>query len=98
QKEIDLLKGSVADQKQGNNWFALTGVTSDGTEYYRVHHTNGVQWVTLRITFPRSKSKQYDEWVTRIDKEFVPFTKAEPVQPSEPTRVSPAPPAPQSPP
>ena len=73
QKEVDLLKGTVSDQKKGENWFALTGVTSDGTEYYRLHHTNGMQWVTLRITFPRSKAKQYDKWVTRIDKEFVPF-------------------------
>ena len=76
QKEIDLLKGTVTDQKKGNNWFALTGVTSDGTEYYRLHYTNGAQWVSLRITFPRNKAKKYDEWVTRIDKSFVPFAKA----------------------
>ena len=43
-KEIDLLKGTVTDQKKGDNWFALTGVTSDGTEYYRLHYTNGAQW------------------------------------------------------
>jgi hypothetical protein len=75
QKEIELLKGTVTDQKKGDNWFALTGVTSDGTEYYRLHYTNGAQWVSLRITYPRSKAKQYDKWVTRIDKAFVPFSK-----------------------
>ena len=74
QKEIDLLKGTVTDQKKGNNWFALTGVTSDGTEFYRLHYTNGAQWVTLRITYPRSKAKKYDKWVERIDKAFVAFS------------------------
>ena len=75
QKELDLLKGTVADQKKGDNWFALTGVTSDGTEYYRLAYTNGAQWVTLRITYPRSKAKKYSKWVERIDKAFVPFAK-----------------------
>ena len=74
QKEIDLLKGTATDQKRGNDWFALTGVTPDGTEYYRVHYTNGTQWVTLRITYPRSKSKRYDKWVERIDKAFIAFS------------------------
>ena len=76
QREIELLQGSVTDQKKGDNWFALTGVTGDGIEYYRLHYTNGAQWVSLRITYPRAKAKQYDKWVTRIDKEFVPFSNA----------------------
>lgn len=75
EKEIDLLKGTVADQKKGDNWFALTGVTADGTEYYRLHYTNGAQWVSLRVSFPHSKSKKYSKWVDRIDKSFVPFSK-----------------------
>ena len=75
-REIELLQGSISDQKRGDNWFALTGVTGDGTEFYRLHYTNGAQWVSLRITFPRSKAKEYDKWVTRIDKEFVPFKTA----------------------
>jgi len=65
QREIELLQGSVTDQKKGDNWFALTGITGDGTEYYRLHYTNGAQWVSLRITYPRTKAKQYDKWVTR---------------------------------
>jgi hypothetical protein len=83
QKEIDLLKGTVSDQKKGSNWFALTGVTADGTAYYRIHYTNGVQWVTLRITYPQSKTKNYDDWVKRIDKEFVAFGKPTAPAPAE---------------
>ena len=88
EKEIDLLKGTVADQKKGDNWFALTGVTSDGTEYYRLHCTNGARWVTLRITYPHSKSKKYRKWVDRIDKEFVPFTKTSDTTASAPEPTS----------
>lgn len=77
QKELDLLKGTVTDQKKGDNWFALTGVTADGTEFYRLNYTNGAQWVTLRMTYPHSKAKKYGKWVTRIDKAFVPFAKKE---------------------
>ena len=62
-RELELLEGSVTDQKKGDNWFALTGVTGDGIEYYRLHYTNGAQWVSLRITFPRAKAKQYDKWL-----------------------------------
>ena len=77
EKELDLLKGTVTDQKKGDNWFALTGVSADGTEFYRLQYTNGLQWVSLRMTFPHSKAKKYDDWVDRIDKEFVPFAKTE---------------------
>ena len=76
QKELDLLQGTVTDQKKGDNWFALTGVSADGTEFYRLQYTNGTQWVSLRMTFPHSKAKKYDDWIERIDKEFVPFAKA----------------------
>ena len=96
QKEVDLLKGTVTDQKKGDNWFALTGVTADGTEYYRLHSTNGTHWVTLRITYPHSKAKKYDKWVDRIDKAFVPFAKNSgitetPAPKPTPAQVSPQP-------
>lgn len=73
QKEVNALSGTVTDQKKGENWFALTGVTGDGTEYYRVHYTNGAQLITLRITFPHSQKKKYEKWLERIDESFVAF-------------------------
>jgi hypothetical protein len=76
-KEIDLLAGTVTYQKKGDNWFVLSGVTTDGTEYYRKQFTNGEQWVTLRITYPHMRNKKYDKWVTRIEKTFVPFASRE---------------------
>lgn len=76
QKEMDLLAQTVTYKKKEDTWFVLSGVTPDGTEYYRKLFTNGAQWVTLRITYPHVRNKKYDKWVTRIEKTFVPFAKA----------------------
>ena len=78
QKEVDLMAGTVTYKKKGDSWFVISGVTPDGTEYYRKHYRNGAQWVTLRITYPHAKNKKYDKWVTRMEKTFVAF--AEPVK------------------
>ncbi len=77
QKEVDLLAGTVAHKKRGDDWFVLSGVTTDGTEYYRKLFANGSQWVTLRITFPHAQNKKYERWVKQIDKNFVPFAVTE---------------------
>lgn len=76
EKEMELLGQTVTYKKKGETWFVLSGVTSDGTEYYRKLFTNGAQWVTLRITYPHVRNKKYDKWVTRMEKTFVPFEKA----------------------
>jgi hypothetical protein len=73
QKEIELLGGTVTYKRKGVTWFVLSGVTPDGTEYFRKLYTNGSQWVTLRITYPHALYKTYGKWVTRIDKTFAPF-------------------------
>jgi hypothetical protein len=74
-KEMELLGHTVTYKKKGETWFVLSGVTSDGTEYYRKLFTDGSQWVTLRITYPHVRNKKYDKWVTRMEKTFVPFAK-----------------------
>ena len=73
QKEIGLLANTVTYKNKGENWFVLSGITPDGTEYFRKLYTNGSQWVTLRITYPHALYKTYGKWVTRIDKTFAPF-------------------------
>jgi hypothetical protein len=77
QKEISVMGGTVAEQEKGANWFALSGMTRDGTEFYRIHFTNGALWVSLRITYPHAKAKKYDKWLSKIEKSFVPFAKQE---------------------
>jgi hypothetical protein len=77
QKEIELLSGKVDRKKKGDDWFLLSGMTPDGTEYFRKLFTQNGQWVTLRITYPHTASKKYDAWVKRIEKTFVPFAPAQ---------------------
>lgn len=77
EKEIDLLSGKVDRKKKGDDWFLLSGVTPDGTEYFRKLFTQNGQWVTLRMTFPHAASKRYGDWVKRIEKTFVPFAPPE---------------------
>lgn len=72
-KEIVLMADTVTYKNRGANWFVLSGITPDGTEYFRKLYTNGSQWVTLRITYPHAVNKTYGKWVTRIDKTFAPF-------------------------
>lgn len=76
QKEIDLLAGTVTYKKKGDTWFVLSGVTPDGTEYYRKLYNKDSQWVTLRITYPHVRNKKYDKWVTRMEKTFIPFAES----------------------
>ncbi|MFL6516134.1 MAG: hypothetical protein ACJ8M1_14035 [Chthoniobacterales bacterium] len=73
QKELSLLSPTASYQKKGGTWFVLSGVTPDGTEYYRKHYTNGAQWISLRITYPHSQNKKFDKWVTEIEKTFIAF-------------------------
>jgi len=73
QKEIELLSGKVDHKKKGDDWFLLSGVTPDGTEYFRKLFTQSGQWVTLRITYPHTERKKYGDWVKRIEKTFIPF-------------------------
>ncbi|PYM04050.1 MAG: hypothetical protein DMF13_02315 [Verrucomicrobia bacterium] len=77
QKEIDLLPGTVKHKKKGDSWFLLSGVTPDGTEYYRKLFIKDSQCVTLRVTYPQAQHKKYDQWVARIEKTFVPFAVTE---------------------
>jgi len=77
QKEIELLSGKVDHKKKGDDWFLLSGVTPDGTEYFRKLFTQDGQWVTLRITYPHAERKKYSDWVKRIEKTFIPFAPIE---------------------
>lgn len=76
-KEIDLLPGKLDKKRKGDDWFLLSGVTPDGTEYLRKLFTQNGRWVTLRITYPHAESKKFEDWVERIEKTFVPFAPAE---------------------
>lgn len=77
QKELELMADTVTYKKTGESWFVISGVTPDGTEYYRKLFTNGTHWISLRITYPHARNEKFDPWVTRIEKSFVPFAQAD---------------------
>lgn len=74
QKEMDLLGGTVTYKRKEETWFVLSGITANGTEYYRKLYARGSRWVALHMTYPHERSTKFDPWVTRIEKTFVPFT------------------------
>lgn len=76
-KELELMGDTVTYKTSGESWFVISGVTSDGTEYYRKGFTNGSQWISLRITYPHARNDKFDPWVKRIEKSFVAFAKAD---------------------
>lgn len=84
QKELDLLGGTVTYKRKAETWFVLSGVTPDGTEFYRKQYTKGSKWIALRMTYPHARNERYSPWVTRIEKTFVPFATRDRVQGDEP--------------
>jgi hypothetical protein len=81
QDELDSLGDTITYKKKTNTWFVVSGVTKNGTEYYHKFYNKldskgkGGNWAGFSITYPHAKNKQYDPWVERIEKSFVPFLK-----------------------
>ncbi len=49
----------------------------DGQEFYHQTHVKDRNWATFQITYPHARAKQYDPWVEKIAKSFVPFLKGD---------------------
>jgi hypothetical protein len=77
QGELNSLGDTITYKKKTDTWYVISGVTKDGTEYYHKLYTKGGNWAAFNITYPHAKNKQYDPWVERIEKSFVPFLKGE---------------------
>jgi hypothetical protein len=74
--ELKELGDTVTYKKKGDAWFVVSGV-KDGTEYYHKTYVQKRNYAAFQITYPHAKAKQYDPWVERIAKEFVPFLKGD---------------------
>ncbi len=46
-------------------------------EYYHKFYAEGGNWAAFNVTYRHPKNKQYDPWVQRIAKSFVPFLKGD---------------------
>jgi hypothetical protein len=67
---------SITYKKKGKDWFVVSGA-KDGTEFYHKTHVSEGNFASFQITYPHAKAKQYDPWVEKIAKSFVPFLKGE---------------------
>ncbi len=64
---------TVSYKKKTADWYVVSGLTKDGTEYYHKLYRQKANWAAFQITYPHAKTKQYDPWVERIARSFVPF-------------------------
>jgi len=72
-EELETPDVAINYKKKADTWYVVSGVSKDGTEYYHKLYTKGANWAGFHITYPHAKGKKYQDWVTRIEKEFVPF-------------------------
>ena len=75
--ELKELGATVTYKKKAADWYVVSGVARDGTEYYIKRSVKGKNWAEIRITYPHAANKNYDPWVERIAKSFVPFLKGD---------------------
>lgn len=70
--ELKELGDTVTYKRKTDAWFVVSGV-KEGTEYYHKTYVQKGSFASFQITYPHAKAKQYDAWVERIAKGFVPF-------------------------
>jgi hypothetical protein len=75
-EELKQLGKYTTYKKKEKSWYVVSGV-KDGEEFYNQTHVKDGNWVTFRITYPHDKARQYDPWVEKIAKSFVPFLKGD---------------------
>ncbi len=73
QEELDTPDVTITYKKKAPNWYVVSGVAKDGTEYYHKLYRKGANWAAFHITYPHAKNKKYDPWVSQIEKSFIPF-------------------------
>ena len=58
--------------RKTRDWYVISGAKS-GVEFYHTTHFQKGNAVSLQIEYPHAKNKQYDPWVEKIGKSFLPF-------------------------
>lgn len=71
--ELETLGKTITYKRKTADWYVVSGVAKDGTEFYHKVFAQGANYAAFHITYPHALNKQYDPWVARIEKGFVPF-------------------------
>ncbi len=73
-KQIQADYGKNATYKvKKPDWFVISGILPDGTEFYRKFHEGNGSWCELWATYPHSMNETYDPVLERMVKSFRPF-------------------------
>jgi hypothetical protein len=72
QKEVAERGDTVTYKVKKDDFYVVSGVNHNGYEFYHKVFFYPTYWVEFEITYPHSKHQQYDVWVERISREFVP--------------------------
>jgi hypothetical protein len=63
---------TVTYKLKKDNYYVISGVNSNGYEFYhKVFFFTG-RWIEFEITYPHAKNDIYDPWVERIARDFNP--------------------------
>lgn len=66
-------RGSTVNYKlKKNDWYVISGVNTNGYEFYHQVFFYPTYWVEFEITYPHARHDRYDPWVDRIAQDFVP--------------------------
>jgi hypothetical protein len=72
QKELGDRGNTVTYKFKKDDFYVISGVNSNGYEFYHKVFFYPTYWVEFEITYPHSKHQRYDAWVERISHEFIP--------------------------
>jgi serine/threonine protein kinase len=56
-----------------STWAVVSGIGSDGMEFYLKRHVQNGMWAQFYATYPHSMNEKYDSIVAQISKRFIPF-------------------------
>jgi len=64
---------SITYQVSKKDWFVVSGVLPDGTEFYHKLHVKGGNWASFTATYPHAMNKTFDPVITKMVGSFKPF-------------------------
>jgi hypothetical protein len=71
-KELSERGDTVTYKLKKDNYYVISGVNSNGYQFYHKVFFFPGRWIEFEITYPHAKNKVYDAWVERIAREFDP--------------------------
>jgi hypothetical protein len=72
QKELTERGDTVTYKVKKDDFYVISGVNTNGYEFYHKVFFYPTYWVEFEITYPHSRRQFYDAWVDRISHDFIP--------------------------